>query len=328
MDSNVDLNDFKKDGKKKDIRETTAAVTSDKQLEAFKGDAPKTFTTFRRYVQWAETSEDVYTATGTVKKILPSALYKVKKDDMGHIYFEKQPIKTDEFIRFSNSMADDILKEIEDFWTLKNSFTKYKFLHRRGYLIYGSQGGGKSIIVRQIIDGIIKNHGVAIWADSHPKLLIEGIQILRRVEPERPVVTVFEDIDAIIDEWGEPRILSYLDGEDQTDNVLNLATTNYPERLDKRIVSRPRRFDRVIKVDMPNDSIRKEYFKHKVKGLNDTDLSYWTDATAGFSFAALADLIISVKCFQYDFETAVNNLRRLLRANPSSNEFKQTSTGF
>jgi ethanolamine transporter len=30
------------------------------------------------------------------------------------------------------------------------------------------------------------------------------------------------------------------------DKVINIATTNYPERLDRRIVSRPRRFDRII----------------------------------------------------------------------------------
>jgi len=31
--------------------------------------------------------------------------------------------------------------------------------------------------------------------------------------------------------------------------VLNLATTNYPEQLDRRFVARPRRFDRVVRID-------------------------------------------------------------------------------
>jgi ATP-dependent 26S proteasome regulatory subunit len=56
--------------------------------------------------------------------------------------------------------------------------------------------------------------------------------------------------------------LSVLDGENQVDKVLNIATTNYPEKLDRRLVGRPRRFDRLIYIDMPNHVVRREYFKY------------------------------------------------------------------
>ena len=31
--------------------------------------------------------------------------------------------------------------------------------------------------------------------------------------------------------------------------TINLASTNYPERLDRRIISRPRRFDRILRIE-------------------------------------------------------------------------------
>ncbi len=255
--------------------------------------------------------------------------YEVSQDDRGNYYFEIQPIKTDELLRFSDSLADEILSEIDRFWELKKQFEINKFSHRRGYLLYGPQGSGKSIIVQQIIEGIVNRGGIAIWVDKNPKMITTAIvEALRIVEPTRPIVVIFEDIDAIIQDYGESAILSYLDGDGRIDGVLNLATTNYPEKLDKRVVARPRRFDRVVKVDVPSPSIRKEYFKYKVKDLTEEQLEQWTTSTAGFSFAALADLIISVKCFEYKFEDAVERLRKLLDSNPSSEEFKTRKTGF
>ena len=117
-----------------------------------------------------------------------------------------------------------------------------------------------------------------------------------------------------------------LDGENQVDRVINIATTNYPEKLDKRIVARPRRFDRVIKIDMPNEKIRKEYFKNKL-GINGEDLDYWTEASNGFSFASLSELVISVKCLGNSFEKSIERLKELSRKH-SSSEFEQASVGF
>ena len=282
-----------------------------------------------KFKQWAEISPGTYTGIGKISKILPPALYRIAMDDRGNYYFEIQPIKTDELLRFSDSLADEILSEIDRFWELKKQFEINKFSHRRGYLLYGPQGSGKSIIVQQIIEGIIHRNGIAIWVDKNPKMITTAIvEALRIVEPTRPIVVIFEDIDAIIQDYGESAILSYLDGDGRIDGVLNLATTNYPEKLDKRVVARPRRFDRVVKVDVPSPSIRKEYFKYKVKDLTEEQLEQWTTSTAGFSFAALADLIISVKCFEYKFEDAAERLRKLLDSNPSSEEFKTRKTGF
>ena len=63
-----------------------------------------------------------------------------------------------------------------------------------------------------------------------------ALKVFREIEPNRSIIYIFEDIDSIIEHHGEDEILSVLDGEMQVNKVLNIATTNYPERLDRRIV--------------------------------------------------------------------------------------------
>lgn len=278
--------------------------------------------------QWASVMESDYVGISKAVRELPSGKYGVYLDNEGAVHFSLEIIKYDEIIRFTDSVADTVLKEIEHFWNIKSKFKKNKFLHRRGYLFYGPQGSGKSIITQQIINGVIELNGIAINGAVRPDILIEAIKKFRKIEPDRPIVVIFEDIDAIITRWGEPEILSYLDGEDKQDTILNIATTNYPEVLDKRIVSRPKRFDRVIKIDMPDINIRKEYFRYKMPKISNDKLEQWSISTENFSFAALADLIISVKCFGYKFEEAVDKLKLFINSSPNSNEFKDSKLGF
>jgi SpoVK/Ycf46/Vps4 family AAA+-type ATPase len=139
---------------------------------------------------------------------------------------------------------------------------------------------------------------------------------------------LFEDLDAIISEHGEDEILQLLDGESAIDKCLNIATTNYPENLDKRLVARPRRFDRVIQIGMPSAEVRKLYFQKKLN-VTDGEIEKWVKSSEGFSFAACAELVISICCFEKPFETAVKDLKEMMSANVSSRDYdKSQKLGF
>jgi SpoVK/Ycf46/Vps4 family AAA+-type ATPase len=131
-------------------------------------------------------------------------------------------------------------------------------------LLHGPAGSGKTCLVQQIIADIVKSDGLVFQCTNHPAVFNDGLSQFRKVEPNRPIVCLFEDIDAIVEEHGEDEILTLLDGENQIDKVLNIATTNYPEKLDKRLVARPRRFDRVLEIGMPTAEVRKMYFQKKI----------------------------------------------------------------
>lgn len=240
--------------------------------------------------------------------------------------FTQLPIKVDELLSFPDSLSESVLREIDSFWQRGHLFKEYGFLHRRGYLFYGPMGSGKSCLIAQIVDAIIKRKGIVFIAQN-PSLLIFCLRRFREIEPERQVICLFEDIDALIETHGENQYLSALDGEHQIDRVLNLATTNYPERLDKRIVQRPRRFDRIIKIDMPSDKIRRVYFQKKLN-IGDEELDKWVQATDGFSFAACAELVVSVKCLGNDFDDSVQKLSLMTAVKVSSAEFNNSRMGF
>lgn len=269
--------------------------------------------------QWGAVGAKTFKAFPVSHQALPAGCYSVTLDNNDNrIIFMGKYIKSDQIMRFKGGLTDQFLKEIDDFWTREALFKEHGFLHRRGYLLYGPQGTGKSSIVWQVAQDVIQRGGIVFVCDN-PKFFAEGLKTFRQVEPGRPIVCVFEDVDAIIRKYGESEILSLLDGDSQVDRVINLATTNYPELLDKRIVNRPRRFDRIYKVLAPNDSVRIAFLKQKLpKKANQAE---WIKKTRGLSFAALAECLISVLCLGNPLDETVKILRDIESKNPKSSDF-------
>ena len=204
------------------------------------------------YVQWTNAGDGVYTYTGQTQATLKSGAYSYFKNQ-GRLFLQKQELKTDELLEFQDSLSSDLIHEIETFWDSKEVFHKFGFLHKRGYILYGQAGCGKTGILQLVIQKVIAREGLVILVDD-PGNLAQITTIIRAIEPTRHLVVIVEDIDAVIRNCGEGGLLSFLDGENQVDDILTIATTNYPERLDKRIISRPRRFDKRIRVLPPEDN--------------------------------------------------------------------------
>ena len=91
-------------------------------------------------------------------------------------------------------------------------------------------------------------------------------------------------------------------------------------------MSRPRRFDRIIKIEAPAETIREVYLAKKLPDLPAADLAKWVKVTEGLSFAAMAELVISVACLGNSLEETVEVLRSLDDQHPSSREFDRTGT--
>src|SRR5947209_4779561 len=272
-------------------------------------------------IQWKVSMAGVYEACGTTHRVLPAGAYGCSLNQYGEPQFVVKDLQVDDLIDFADSLPSQILREIDNFWSLGEKFRRYGYLHRRGYLLYGPQGSGKSSVVHQVVHRIIKAGHVAVFCE-HPGLLTRAMEVFRKIEPDRPVVCLFEDIDAIIETHGDSELLQWLDGSHQINKVINIATTNYPERLDRRIVSRPRRFDRIIKIEAPTTTIRETYLSRKLPELAaNGQLEHWLTVTEGLSFAALAELVISVACLGNTLEETVNVLRMLDDQQPTSKEF-------
>lgn len=279
-----------------------------------------------RPIQWKVVQAGIFEVCGTTSRELPPGAYGCTLNQYGEVQIHHRDLQVDDLIDFAESLPGKILDEIETFWSLGDVFQRYGYLHRRGYLLYGPQGSGKSSVVHQVVHRIINKGHVAVFCE-HPGFLTRAMEIFRKIEPDRPLVCIFEDIDAVIEMHGDSELLGWLDGSHQINKVINIATTNYPERLDRRIVSRPRRFDRIIKIEAPTADMRETYLSRKLPDLvHNGQLTHWVDLTEGLSFAALAELVISVACLGNNLEETVKLLRVLEDQHPSSKEFDRPST--
>jgi len=276
-------------------------------------------------VQYAKNGSGYIPMSSTIKT-LPPSVYNIRIiKDMPTLVPTK--LTTDELLRLPDSKSDQIISEVESFWNLKDKFSEYGFTHKRGFLLYGPPGGGKTSTLTFIMNDMVRKGGIVILGDTYPDILSELLANVREVEKSRPIVVVLEDIDAIIESYGESQVLSLLDGEASIDNVAYLATTNYPENLDGRVINRPSRFDRVVKIGMPSPSARKVYINSRLKEISSEDLTKWVELTEGFSIAHIKELIVSVCCFGNNLTDTVDRLNSM-KNKPTSQRDGQTPVGF
>lgn len=272
---------------------------------------------------WAVHGKRNYSPCETAVPMMPAGQYTIQASDSLGIFFSRTDVNLDDLIKLPDSMSEEVIKEITSFWAKEEHFRKFGFLWKRGVLMWGPPGSGKTSTLQVISEQIIARDGIAIYVD-HPGLAAKGLKLLRQIEPRRPLVVMLEDIDSIIDQYGESDLLALMDGELQIDNVVFVATTNYPERLDKRFINRPSRFDIVKKIGMPNEEARAIYLKSKcprlVEAGNSEELNNWVKLSKGFSIAHLKELIVSVEVFEVELGTAVERLRTMMDYKPKSSD--------
>jgi hypothetical protein len=251
---------------------------------------------------WAQ-SGDAYFPVSEVVHELPPGAYRCRDSNRGP-YLEKMPIEIDSLLALPDGAVETLLAEFKKFWTLRDNFSARGFTFKRGLLMWGPPGSGKTSAIWQMTQELVRLHRGVVLFIENPHLATVCIGLLRRIEPDRPMITIMEDLDALVTQYGDHGFLALLDGETQISNVVHIATTNYPEYLDRRFVDRPSRFDTIMHVGMPSAAARRVYFQAKEASLDADTLERWVTRTDGYSIAHLREVIIAVKCFGQD-EAAV-----------------------
>ena len=276
------------------------------------------------YNQWS-TSDSIHflpTAT-TVKQLVPGT-YDIKSSQANGIYFEKIPVVTHGIIRFPETNSEKIVLEIQKFWEREKLFRDYRLTYKRGVMLYGPPGSGKTSAIQLVMRDVIERGGVVINFLS-PGLFLAGIRKFREIQPETPIVVLMEDIDSIIEINSESEVLNVLDGVNQIEKAVFLATTNYPERLGDRIINRPSRFDKRFKMGHPNPESRHLYLEfimggsEKVKEMQ-INLEKWVEDTEDFSLAHLKELFVAVVILGDHYDDALQTLMLMREENLSSND--------
>lgn len=253
-----------------------------------------------------------YIPTSKIVKKLPPGLYEIKSSMETGLYFEPIKLSTQRLIRFKDANIDTVLEDITTFWEKEAHFKRFSFPHKRGILLWGPPGMGKTCTTILAMEDVIQRGGVVLKFQN-PELFLLGLRSLRAIQPETPVVVIMEDLDEIIRRQDEALITNIMDGADQMHRIVFLATTNYPSELGPRIINRPSRFDRVIKINALSAENRELYLEHLLnKGGEELDsignLDQWIDDTEGLSTAHIKELFTAVIIFGNEYDPTIARL--------------------
>lgn len=250
---------------------------------------------------------------------LESGYYTFGYDNSIGTFLEKQTIKTNKLYRLPNEATNILLNDIDKFWTLKDTYKKYNRVFRRNYLLYSAPGTGKTSVINLMCQDLIeKYNGIVITLRSLDDIyaFIAFGPKLQKIETDRKIILIAEDIDNFIKENGN-MFLNFLDGNYKFENVVTIATTNYIERLEARYTNRPTRFDRVIEFPLPNEESRRIFIEKSVlpEDISKIDIDKWVEKTKGYSIDHINELILLVLVFGHDESEAFETMSKMVNEN-------------
>ncbi|MCA9055682.1 MAG: ATP-binding protein [Planctomycetaceae bacterium] len=215
------------------------------------------------------------------------------------LYQATQSASFDDLV-LADDLKETIRSDFRHFLTAEDRYHRLEMAWRRGALLIGPPGNGKTHCVR----ALVKELNIAslyVQSLKHPYMTTDQTwrAVFERARGLSPCVLVLEDLDALINDENRSFFLNQLDGFERNHGLIVLATTNHPDRIDPAIIDRPSRFDRKYHFNLPSLSEREVYladWQQRLAGETNwaaESLPIVAAETDGFSFAYLKELVIS-----------------------------------
>lgn len=194
-------------------------------------------------------------------------------------------------------LPDDIKNEIrnmvENFLKSKDWFFQNKIPWKRGILLYGKPGNGKTSIIRTIMSEY-NFKPVTIMAGANDDAVREAFSY---AEEQSPSLLTFEDLDSLFEKGVDTStFLNLMDGISAKNGMLVIATANDVKKLKANITQRPSRFDKKFEIPLPDQEksyiYLKRWFGNLITSQKCKELAKYA-AKYEFSYAYLKELYIS-----------------------------------
>lgn len=225
-----------------------------------------------------------------------------------YISVQKKKVLKEQLVFDKDSELFNVLTDIKTFFEpeTKKLYEKMGILYKRGAILHGDPGNGKSAMLREIIRQVQNVTKVIISADvpNIPLVLDDLIDNLNG----KPSIIIIEDIDTVIGPSNKSQFLNILDGVDIRSGAYLVATTNHLERIDPAFVNRPGRFDRDYKINNPSDTLRHYFFMSRNVNELFKDYKIHSDSTDN------GDLSVLELFVKHSEGLSMSNLKELMLA--------------
>ena len=168
---------------------------------------------------------------------------------------------------------------------------------KRGLLLYGPPGVGKTHTVRHLISSLTGTTVITLTGNAL-HLVAEACSVARALQP---AMVVIEDVDLIAEERGmhpgqHPmlfQLLNEMDGLAEDADVVFVLTTNRADLLEPALAARPGRIDQAVELALPDAAARRQLFA-LYRGALEVDESRLDDLlerTGGVTASFLKELL-------------------------------------
>jgi len=213
--------------------------------------------------------------------------------------------------RFNDVLGIDEFKdeliELTDYLKNPKKYTEAGAKIPKGILLVGPPGTGKTLLARALAGEAQCTFFYKAGSEFDELFVGMGArrvrELFKKARQKAPSIIFIDEIDSVAGtrKSADPsytrdtinQILAEMDGFKQTDNVIILGATNFPEAIDPA-VKRPGRFDKIINVPLPDVKGREDIFTYYLKKIKiETDVKPSTLArqTIGFSGADIQNMV-------------------------------------
>ncbi|MFD0692591.1 AAA family ATPase [Paenibacillus sp. GCM10027628] len=220
-----------------------------------------------------------------------------------------------EEVIMKEDVKTSIYRSIDQFFAEDRSFFQtFQIPYKRGILLYGKPGNGKTTLVKSIAGSV--KAPVAYWQITENTGSDSIQEVFQAAASMAPMILVIEDIDSM-PERARSYFLNRLDGATSKEGIFIIGTTNYPDKIDPALMNRAGRFDRAYEIKLPDTELRFTYLQQKGLGklLAEDSVKTTAKLTEGFTFAQLGELYVSAAMeWHYEQKVDVEGLIKTMKS--------------
>lgn len=223
------------------------------------------------------------------------------------VKFHHLPTVRRESIILPQGLLERIERQTIRFSNLTERLRAFGRHLKRGVLLYGAPGTGKTLTAMYIAQSI-QDRTVLLLTGRGQRLIEPSCELARMLQPS---IVILEDVDLVAEERTRQgsacttvlfELLNQMDGLNDDADVLFLLTTNRPEILEPALAARPGRVDQAFEIPLPDANCRQRLFELYAEGLmlGQVDMECLIQRTEGASAAFIRELMRKAALFAAD----------------------------